>query len=47
MAKPHIVVVLVTQDISFFSLTFVCSLSESKLEQLFEGKRFEDLRDLL
>ena len=47
MTKPHIMVVLVTSNIAFLSLTFVCSLSESKLEQVFKGKRFEDLRDLL
>ena len=47
MAKPHIALVLVTQDIAFFSLPFVCSSGESKLEELFKGTKFEDVRDLL
>ena len=47
MAKPHIAVVLVTQDIAFFSLPFVCSSGESKLEQLLKGTKFEDIRDIL
>ena len=47
MAKPHIAVVLVTQDIAFFSLPFVCSSGESKLEQLFKGTKFEGGRDVL
>ena len=47
MAKPHIALVLVTEDIAFFSFPFVCSSGESKLEQLFKGTKFEDVRDLL
>ena len=47
MAKPHIAVVLVTQNFVFFSLPFVCSSGESKLEQLIKGTKFEDVRDLL